>query len=112
VKELRAVGLFPDVIVCRANNVLTAATKEKIAQFCHVPSSKVLSVHNVENTYHVPLILRDQKIVEIIFDQVEKHPMFCMYISYPYPCLFLFWFIFVFCLSHISHYIVSVEVPH
>lgn len=76
VKELRSLGLSPDLIVCRASSPLTDATREKIALFCHVKPTKVLSVHDVDNIYHVPLILRDQNLVQILFEQLQ-FPSFC-----------------------------------
>lgn len=47
VKELRAVGMSPDIIVCRSTNQLDKATKAKISGFCHVPPTHVLAVHDV-----------------------------------------------------------------
>ena len=66
VKELRGLGLSPDVIVCRAADELEAATRSKLGIFCHVPASHVLSVHDVANIYHVPLLLLDQGMDEIL----------------------------------------------
>ena len=66
VKELRAVGMSPDIIVCRSKNELDSATKAKISGFCHVPPSHVLAVHDVSNIYHVPLILEEQHIHTLI----------------------------------------------
>lgn len=39
---------------------------EKIAMFCHVPSSNVLAVHDCKSVYHVPLLLRDQGLVQVL----------------------------------------------
>ena len=58
VRDLRSVGLSPTVIFCRCKEVLEESTKIKIASFCHVGGSEaVLSVHDVSNVYHVPLLL-------------------------------------------------------
>jgi CTP synthase len=62
VKELRAVGLSPDVIICRSSNRVELSTREKISVFCHCPPSHVLSVHDVSNIYHVPIILAEQNL--------------------------------------------------
>ena len=70
VKELRALGLTPDVIVCRAKHILDASVKAKIGVFCHVDPSSVLSVHDVSNIYHVPLILVEQGIHRLIKQQL------------------------------------------
>ena len=61
-QELRALGLSPDLIVCRSSSLLTESTKGKISTFCHVPPSHIISVHDVTNIYHVPLILAAQGV--------------------------------------------------
>ena len=66
VKELRSVGLNPDIILCRSAAPLSASTREKLALFCQVPSAAVLTVHDVPNIYHVPLLLEAQGVVGII----------------------------------------------
>lgn len=65
-QELRALGLSPDIIVCRSLNMLEASTKSKISTFCHVTPDCIISVHNVSNVYHVPLILAQQGVHTII----------------------------------------------
>lgn len=60
VKELRGLGLTPDMIVVRSGSMLLESTKQKIGSFCHVDPSKVISVHDVCNIYHVPLLLASQ----------------------------------------------------
>jgi CTP synthase len=66
VKELRAAGISPDVIVCRSSTLLDESTKNKLSSFCQVPPGSVLSVHDVSNIYHVPLILVEQGLHRII----------------------------------------------
>ena len=66
VKELRSLGLSPDVIVCRAAERLLTSTQNKISVFCHVHPSHVLSVHDCSNIYHVPLLLREQGLPGIL----------------------------------------------
>jgi len=70
VKELRALGLSPDIIVCRSSELLLQSTKNKISTFCHVQPSHIISVHDVSNIYHVPLILVQQNIHTIIRDRL------------------------------------------
>ena len=70
VKELRGLGLSPDVIVCRSTEELSQATKNRISAFCHVDPSNVMAVHDVSNIYHVPLILMKQRIHTIIKDKL------------------------------------------
>lgn len=72
VRDLRSVGLSPTVIFCRCKEVLEEGTKSKIASFCHVDGpSCVLSVHDVSNVYHVPLLLLEQKLHHILADKLQ-----------------------------------------
>ncbi|CAM9753358.1 unnamed protein product [Heterosigma akashiwo] len=57
VKELRGVGLFPDVLVCRSSEPLLDGTREKLGIFCDVSPESVLSVYDVSNIYHVIAIV-------------------------------------------------------
>ena len=66
VKELRSLGLSPSVIFCRSATPLEDGTKNKISSFCHVPPSHVISVHDVHNIYHVPLLLNEQKLHQLV----------------------------------------------
>jgi CTP synthase len=74
VRELRSVGLTPDVIVCRSGQKLKRSTQDKISLFCHVPPANVLSVHDVTNIYHVALILCDQGLPNIIANKLQVEP--------------------------------------
>jgi CTP synthase len=60
VKELRAIGIQPDVIVCRTKSPLLPETKAKLSLFCDVGKLDVISNHDVESVYEVPLILDAQ----------------------------------------------------
>jgi len=66
IRQLMSLGLSPDIIVCRSTNALEESTKKKISQFCQVAPSCVLSVHDVSNIYHVPLILQEQGLSSIL----------------------------------------------
>ncbi|RYG63136.1 CTP synthase (glutamine hydrolyzing), partial [archaeon] len=66
VKELRSLGLSPDIIVCRSGSELSASARQKISTFCHVPPSQIVSVFDVSNIYHVPLILERQNVHRIV----------------------------------------------
>ena len=66
VKELRGLGINPDVLVCRAETPLTQDVREKLAAFCHVSPNAVMSAHDVSNIYRVPLLLRDQGICDAL----------------------------------------------
>ncbi|KIX96523.1 uncharacterized protein Z520_07789 [Fonsecaea multimorphosa CBS 102226] len=60
IRDARSLGLAPDLIACRCQEQLVEATTNKIAMFCQVEPSQVLAVHDVESTYHVPLLLEQQ----------------------------------------------------
>lgn len=66
VKELRALGLSPDIIVCRAPEELSLGIKQKISTFCHVSPHHIISNYDVKNIYHVPLVLQQQGLHTII----------------------------------------------
>lgn len=71
IKELRSAGLSPDVIICRASTELEPATRAKIGMFCQVPANHVLSVHDVSNIYHVPLLLAKQGAASILMSKLQ-----------------------------------------
>ncbi|ETW08541.1 CTP synthase [Aphanomyces invadans] len=71
IKELRSAGLTPDVIICRASNQLEPATRAKIGMFCQVSQNHVLSVHDVSNIYHVPLLLARQGAASILLSKLR-----------------------------------------
>ena len=66
VKELRGLGITPDILVCRSSAPLTVETREKLAAFCHVSPQAVMSTHDVPNIYHVPLMLQEQGLCDIL----------------------------------------------
>ena len=66
VKELRGLGITPDVLVCRAETPLTDDTREKLAAFCHVAPNAVMSAHDVSNIYRVPLMLAEQGMCKVL----------------------------------------------
>lgn len=68
VKELRSIGIQPDILLCRTNQYLPKEIKAKIALFCNVTVDEVITAKDVECIYEVPLVFHkeglDQKIVE------------------------------------------------
>ncbi len=66
VKELRAIGINPDIIVGRSITPLTKETKEKISLFCNVPVEGVFSSPDVSNIYEIPLLLEEQGLSSYI----------------------------------------------
>src|SRR5881398_2397030 len=57
VKELREIGIQPDVLLCRTDRYLAPDLKAKIALFCSVPEEAVITAKDVGNIYEVPLVL-------------------------------------------------------
>ena len=60
VKELREVGIGPDIIICRAQKPLSEEAKRKISLFCNVPEGAAMSAPDVENIYKIPLLLEEE----------------------------------------------------
>jgi CTP synthase len=71
VKELRSIGLQPDVLVGRCPDPLEPHTKEKIALFCDVPTDAVFSNPDVEDIYHVPLVVEEEGLDEHVMERLN-----------------------------------------
>ena len=71
VKELRSIGVQPDIIVGRCTEPLNDDTKNKIALFCNVPAERVYSAHDVKYTYEVPSLLLKQGIIDAISGDLD-----------------------------------------
>ncbi|WP_248895472.1 CTP synthase [Haloplanus halobius] len=71
VKELRSIGLQPDIVVGRCEDRLEPKTKEKIALFGDVPTEAVFSNPDVEDIYHVPLMVEDEGLDEYVMDRLN-----------------------------------------
>ncbi len=66
VKELRSIGIQPDVIVCRSQADVSDEAKDKIALFCNVKEGNVVHNPDVETLYEVPLVLEQQHLADIV----------------------------------------------
>uniref|UniRef100_A0A6I8QIR5 CTP synthase n=1 Tax=Xenopus tropicalis TaxID=8364 RepID=A0A6I8QIR5_XENTR len=71
VRELRGLGLSPDLVVCRCSTPLDTSVKEKISMFCHVEPQQVICVHDVSSIYRVPLLLEEQGVVEYFRQRLD-----------------------------------------
>ena len=71
VKELRSLGISPDVLICRSDQELPKDEKNKIALFCSVPNDSVISMHDVETVYSVPLLLHSQMVDKTILKKLK-----------------------------------------
>src|SRR5437763_13394841 len=66
VKELRAIGIQPDILLCRTDRYLPPGIKSKIALFCDVEEEAVITAKDVETVYEVPLVFHRQGLDEIV----------------------------------------------
>ena len=70
-RELQAVGIQPDVILCRTDRFLNKDIKAKISLFTNVPLEAVITAKDVENIYEVPLVLAKEALDNIILEQFK-----------------------------------------
>ena len=75
VKELRSIGIQPDILLCRSEKVLPENERKKIALFTNVEEKAVISVKDVDNIYKVPLWLHAQKLDQIVSDKLRLDPL-------------------------------------
>ena len=68
VKELRQIGIQPNVLVCRCDQPISEDLKRKIALFCNVKPECVFEAQDVDNIYRVPLLLHTQGFDQVIVD--------------------------------------------
>ncbi len=71
VKELRSIGIQPDVLLCRADRMLPEDERRKIALFTNVPVRAVISAINVDNIYKSPGLLHEQGLDEIVVEKLH-----------------------------------------
>lgn len=66
VKELRSIGIQPDILICRSETVLSMGDREKIALFTNVEKEGVISLQDAKSIYQIPMILHEQGLDEIV----------------------------------------------
>lgn len=71
VKELRAIGIQPDIIVARACEPLEYSIKRKISLFCDVPLEAVVSAPDAKSIYEVPIVLEEQGLTDYILKRLS-----------------------------------------
>jgi len=71
VRELRSMGIQPDVILCRADHEVTAEIRRKIALFCDVDERGVISLPTVDSIYQVPIMLEDENLGDYVIEQLK-----------------------------------------
>jgi CTP synthase len=68
VKELRSIGIQPDVLVCRCDRPLQSGMKEKLSEFCDVPLESVITAQDASSIYEVPLMLEREGLAQQTLD--------------------------------------------
>jgi CTP synthase len=69
VKELRSIGIQPDILLCRSDRPVPLSERKKIALFTNVPLRAVISAVDADSIYRIPLLLHAQDLDEIAVDQ-------------------------------------------
>ncbi len=70
VKELRSIGIHPDVIVCRTEHEISSDMREKLALFCDIDLNAVIQNKNVSSIYQVPLMLEEEGLDKIVLEKL------------------------------------------
>jgi CTP synthase len=70
VKDLRSIGIQPDVIICRSDFPVSREMKDKIALFCDVDSRAVIPLQTVPTIYEVPLILEEEGLGDLMVERL------------------------------------------
>lgn len=76
VKELRSIGIQPDILVCRCDRALPVGLKRKLSEFCDVPEECVITAQDAGSIYEVPLIVEREGLAEQVLAllQMEQRP--------------------------------------
>lgn len=75
VKELRSIGIHPEVIICRSKDTLTEELRDKISLFCDTAREAVIGLVDTDSIYEIPLVLEEQGLADIVVNYlglVEK----------------------------------------
>ena len=73
VKELRALGIQPDILICRTETGFSREIREKIASFCDVDKEAVIAARDVDTVYQVPVEFAEQGVDDIVLDRLRLH---------------------------------------
>jgi CTP synthase len=71
VKELLSIGIQPDLLLCRSDRWLPPDLKKKIAQFCNLPESHVISMQDMDTIYGVPVALSEEHVDDEILRMLD-----------------------------------------
>ena len=76
VRELRQIGIAPDILLCRSERPLPMALRKKISSFCNVQEHAVISALDVGTIYEVPLAFHEQGLDELVVDMLDLKEKF------------------------------------
>ncbi|WP_016949751.1 CTP synthase [Anabaena sp. PCC 7108] len=71
VKELRSIGIQPDILVCRSDRPIPVGLKQKLSEFCDVPVECVITSPDAPSIYEVPVILEREGLAEQVLDLLQ-----------------------------------------
>lgn len=71
VRELRGLGLSPDLIVCRSENPIGQEVKDKISNFCHVAPEQVICIPDLSSIYHVPTEMEAHGVLNFLIERLQ-----------------------------------------
>jgi CTP synthase len=71
VKELRSIGIQPDILVCRCDRAIPLGLKRKLSEFCDVPQECVITAQDASSIYEVPLIVEREGLAEQALDLLQ-----------------------------------------
>jgi CTP synthase len=71
VKELQAIGIRPDILLCRADRPITDEERRKIALFTNVEERGVISAIDVDSIYRIPLLYHEQKLDQLVVEKLK-----------------------------------------
>ena len=71
VKELRSIGVQPDILLCRSDRKLPADIKAKIALFCNLPAERVFSAPDIDCIYKLPLVFSEEGLANAICEELN-----------------------------------------
>jgi CTP synthase len=74
VKELRSIGIQPDIVVCRTEHEISRDMREKLALFCDVDVDAVVQNKNAASIYQVPLMLEEEGLDRIVLEKLNLKP--------------------------------------
>lgn len=77
VKELRSIGITPDILVCRSEHEVSKEMREKIAMFCDVDTDAVFQALTAKSIYEVPLLLQEQGMDKVVLKKLNMEDCPC-----------------------------------